>query len=87
MNSENIWLGQPAYVGIVLKKFKMDRSIPVGTPVEIGTKLVVAKDGDNLVDQQLYQSTVGSLFYLSTKTRPDTAYIVGNVARFSSKAI
>ena len=79
MNSENIWIGQPAYVGIVLKKFEMDRSKPVGTPVEIGTKLVVAKDGDNLVDQQLYQSTVGSLFYLSTKTRPDTAYVVGNL--------
>ena len=58
----------------------------MGTPVEIGTKLVVAKDGDNLVDQELYQSTVGSLFYLSAKTKPDIAYAVGNVARFSSKA-
>ena len=53
--------------------------------MEIGTKLVVAKDGDNLVDQELYQSTVGSLFYLSAKTKPDIAYAVGNVARFSSK--
>ena len=58
---------------------------PVGTLVEIGTKLVKAKDGDNLVDQELYQSAVGTLLYLSTKTRPDIAYAVGNVARFSSK--
>ena len=33
----------------------MDNSKPVGIPVEIGTKLVKAKDGDNLVDQELYQ--------------------------------
>ena len=63
----------------------MNNSKPVGTPVEIGTKLVKAKDGNNLVDQELYQSAVGSLLYLLTKTRPYIAYAVGNVAHFSSK--
>ena len=38
-----------------------------------------------MVDQELYQSAVGSLLHLSTKTRPDIAYAFGNVARFSSK--
>ena len=85
LNSGNIWIGQPAYFRKVLKKFKMDNSKPVGTPVEIGTKLVKPKDGDNLVDQELHQSDVGSLLYLSTKTRPDIAYAVGNVSLFSSK--
>ena len=33
----------------------MNNSKPVGTPVEIGTKLVKTKDGDNFVDQELYQ--------------------------------
>ena len=33
----------------------MDNPKPVGTPVEIETKLVKAKEGDNLVDQELYQ--------------------------------
>ena len=63
----------------------MDNSKPVGTPVEIGTKLVKPKDGNNLLDQEFYQSAVGSLLYLSTKTRPDIAYAVGNVVYFSSK--
>ena len=85
MKSRNIWIGQPAYIRKVLKKFEIDNSKLVGTPVEIGTKLVKAKDEDNLVDQELYQSAVGSLLYLSTKIRPDIAYAVGNVACFSSK--
>ena len=53
--------------------------------MEIGTKLVKGKDGDNLVDEELYQSAVGCLLYLSTNTKPDIACSVGNVARFSSK--
>ena len=76
LNSGTIWVEQPAYVRKVLKKFEMDNSKPVGTPVEIGTKLVKAKDEDNLVD-----------LYLSTKTRPDIACAVGNVAYFLSKPI
>ena len=51
----------------------MDNSKPVETPVEIGTKLVKANDGENLIDQELYQSAVGILLYLSTKTRPNIA--------------
>ena len=49
----------------------MDNTRPVETTVEVGTKLVKAKNGDNLVDQKLCQSAIRSLLYLSTKTRAD----------------
>ena len=44
-----------------------------------------ASDDEDAVEQQLYQSLVGSLMYLSVCTRPDLAYAVGILARFSSK--
>ena len=80
-----IWIGQPAYTRSLLEKFSMQSSKPVTTPMETGSKLVKSNETDKLVDQEMYQSAVGQLLYLSTRTRPDIAYAVGNVARFSSK--
>ena len=40
-------------------------------------------DGDAMTDSWNYWSVVGMLLYLSTNTRPDIAYSVSQVARFS----
>ena len=42
-------------------------------------------DDEVSVDQPLYQSAVGSLMYLSVCSRPDIAYAVNTLAKFSSK--
>ncbi len=65
------WIGQPAYTESLLKKFSMQDCKPVGTPVDVNTKLVKATDEEVCVDQQLYQSAIGSLMYISISTRPD----------------
>ena len=44
-----------------------------------------AADDSDEVNQGLYQSAVGSLIYRSSRTRPDIAYAVSNVAQFSAK--
>ena len=82
---KSVWIGQPAYTENLLKKFGMHDCKPVSTPMDIGSKLVIATDEDVCVDQQLYQSAIGSLMYLSVSSRPDITYAVGNLARFSSK--
>lgn len=80
-----IWLGQSTYCNNVLKKFNMSDCKPVDTPVETSCNLSIGDDTDELVDPELYQSCIGSLLYMSIKTRPDIAYAVGNVAKFCSK--
>ena len=69
----------------MLQKFGMHDSKAVRTPVNPDVKLVPCKSRDDVCNQQLYQAVVGSLLYLSTKTRPDIAYAVSSVARFCAK--
>ena len=68
--SGNIWIGQPVYTNN-LKRFGMQDCKAVSTPVDTSTKLVKATSDDECIDQQLYQSAIGSLLYLSVSTRPD----------------
>lgn len=79
------WMGQPTYIQKLLTKIGMNDSKPVKTPVDPGHRLVKANEDEEALDQPLYQSVVGSLMYLATCTRPDIAYAVGMLARFSSK--
>lgn len=80
-----VWIGQPNYTKKVAERFGLQDAKPVSTPIEPGAKLVKAKDKQNLVDQWMYQSAVGSLLYLSVATRPDITYAVCKVARFSAE--
>ena len=78
----DIWMGQPNYTENLLKKCNMQDSKPVSTPADASQKLVKAADGEDCINQQQYQSIIGSLMYLS---RPDITYSVSNLARFSSQ--
>ena len=82
--SGDVWIGQSAYICQVLERFGMQDAKSVGTPVDTSTKLVKAVEDDVMFDKGVYQSAVGCLLYLSTGTRPDIAFAVGNVARFSA---
>ena len=83
--SGKIWIGQPVYTAEVLKRFQMENSKSTETPIDNGTKLTKATEDSKLFNQELYQSAIGRLLYLSTRTRPDIAYAVSNVTRFCSK--
>ena len=63
----------------------MDQSNPTDTPIEVGSKLMKGREDEECCDRELYQSVVGCLLYLSTRTRPDIAFAVGSVARHSAK--
>ena len=81
---EGIWIGQPAYIQTLVKKFGMEHCKSANTPVTPGTKMLKATEQSEIVDATLYQSAVGSLLHLSGWTRPDIAFAVNNVARFCS---
>jgi len=80
--SGSIWIGQPSYIDKLLQTSDMNDSKPVASPVNCDVKLVPCDNTEDVYNQQRYQAVVGSLLYLSTKTRPDIAFAVSSVARF-----
>ncbi|KAL1223418.1 Retrovirus-related Pol polyprotein from transposon TNT 1-94 [Cardamine amara subsp. amara] len=80
-------LSQQAYLEKVLRKFSMDQSKPVQTPMGCHFKLSSRKEEEKAeteaeMKQVPYSNAVGSLMYAMVGSRPDLAYTVGLVSRF-----
>ncbi|GJV69782.1 zinc finger, CCHC-type containing protein [Tanacetum coccineum] len=75
-----ITIKQTGYINKILKETSMMDSNDAKIPMDPGTKLVKAEDG-NSVDATYYRSLIGSLRYL-LHTRPDLSYSVGLLSRF-----
>jgi hypothetical protein len=76
-----IVMKQEVYAKNIIQKF-MPGCNAVNTPMVPGT--VLTNEGEPLPNDNEYAAIVGSLLYLSVKTRPDIAYAVGVLARFMS---
>ncbi|WVZ76499.1 hypothetical protein U9M48_024474 [Paspalum notatum var. saurae] len=70
---EGTFVYQAKYTRDILKKFNMDYSKPMTTPMSINTALDADEDGE-VVDQKEFQGMIGSLLYL-TATRPDIQFV------------
>jgi hypothetical protein len=66
----------------MLKKFQMEDSSSVSTPMVVGYKLS-KHDISPDVDQRTYLSMIGSLLYITT-SRPNIMQAVGMVGRYQS---
>nr|GEV37625.1 ribonuclease H-like domain, reverse transcriptase, RNA-dependent DNA polymerase [Tanacetum cinerariifolium] len=75
-----ITIKQTGYINKILKETSMMDSNETKIPMDPGTKLVKAEDG-NPVDATYYRSLIGSLRYL-LHTGPDFSYSVGLLSRF-----
>jgi hypothetical protein len=80
--SEGIFLSQETYLREMLKRFQMEDSKPMSTPMVTGCKL--RKDDDSPdVDQSSYRSMIGILLYIIA-SRPDIMHVVGIVGRYQA---
>ena len=82
-------LSQRQAIVDMLKKFDMEDCKPVGTPLDPGSKLSIADSPQTIEDAAVmrskpYAEAVGTLMYIAIATRPDIAYAVGVLSRFSS---
>nr|XP_016453182.1 PREDICTED: uncharacterized mitochondrial protein AtMg00810-like [Nicotiana tabacum] len=75
-------IGQQKYIKELLKRFDMEASKVIDTPIATATRLDMDEPGSP-VNQTMYRGIIGSLLYL-TASRPDIIFSIGLCARFQS---
>ncbi|CAM8907757.1 unnamed protein product [Rhodiola kirilowii] len=88
---KGIFVHQSSYTERILKRFNMDESHPLSLPMVVRS-LNVTKDpfrprekDEELLDPDVpYLSAIGALMYLTSYTRPDIAFSINLLARYSS---
>lgn len=79
-----IKLSQPAYIDKVLEKFHVDKANAVSTPMKEAAPLVQRTEGEASNSEiERYQGMIESLMFSMVETRPDIAFAVSVVSRFS----
>ncbi|GKE34833.1 hypothetical protein Tco_1454155 [Tanacetum coccineum] len=79
---KGIIITQSHYIKKILKKFKCDDCCPISTPLDPTIKLM--PNTGRVVDQLEYSREIGCLMYAMTSIRPDIAYDVGKLSRYTS---
>lgn len=86
-NKRELLLSQPHYIVNTLHRFQMSSCHPISTPADPHSHLTASMSPTTpetvaLMAGTPYKEAIGSLIYLTTCTRPDIAYAVGQAARF-----
>ena len=79
---DGIFINQAKYIKKIIKKFGMELSKEISTPMSPTYRLDKDEDGIN-VDQMLYQGIIRLLLYLIA-SRPDILFSICVCARFQS---
>nr|GEW34189.1 hypothetical protein [Tanacetum cinerariifolium] len=80
--NKEIVITQSHYIEEILKKFECEDYSMVSTPMDLLEKL--KPNTGKPVDQLKYSRAIDCLMYAMTSTRPDIAYAVGRLSRFTS---
>ncbi|GJV40579.1 zinc finger, CCHC-type containing protein [Tanacetum coccineum] len=80
--SNRIAISQSYYIEKVLKKFNYFDCTPVNTAMDTSEKLM--PNNGQTVSQLEYSRVIGCLMYAITYTRPDIAFAVGKLSRYTS---
>ncbi|KAJ9538032.1 hypothetical protein OSB04_030765 [Centaurea solstitialis] len=76
-----ITISQSHYIEKMLNKFNLKDCSPIGTPMDPTIKLMPNKGVP--VNQLEYSRAIGSLMYAMLSTRPDIAFAVGKLSRYT----
>lgn len=81
---KTLMIYQSAYTQKIIKKFRIDMKT-LSVPVDPHATLSPSEQNDEELSNMLYCEAVGSLVFLATVSRPNTAYAVNSVSKYLSK--
>ena len=84
--THSILINQARYISDILQRFQLDTANPVSTPADTHNPLQASQGPDDtlLPPSVPYREAVGCLMYAMVLTRPDIAFAVSRVAKFTS---
>ena len=74
-------LSQEQYIEKILKRFEHFDCKPVSTPYDPSSQL--KKSREHSIIQTEYAHRIGSLMYLENYAKPNTAYAIGRLRRYT----
>lgn len=82
---KTISVNQQGYISRMLRRFGMEDCKTTTSPVNSSINLSELKEEEAITEKRFpYREAVGCLNYIAQISRPDIAYIVGNLARFAN---
>ncbi|KAE9310895.1 hypothetical protein PR003_g20157 [Phytophthora rubi] len=82
---ESIKISQGKYAREILEKFGYQDAHAVGNPMETNMRLAPLEKDEKSETSFPYREAIGMLMYLTTSTRPDLAFTLGQLSRFVGK--
>lgn len=77
-----ITISQSKYAREILQKFGYSEAHSVGNPMEVNVSLAPLDEDETTDSSFPYREAIGMLMYLATSTRPDLAFVLGQLSRF-----
>ena len=83
--SRKLWITQREYTSEVLKRFRMEDTRTVSTPMDKSTLAQLEVEDDQVSEGVPYRQAIGSLIYLVSCTRPDLAFTIRRLSQYLDK--
>ena len=83
--SRKVFIAQQEYITEVLKRFRMESTRTVSTPMDKSTLVQLDAPGEQVGPNVPYRQAIGSLIYLVSCTRPDLAFTVRRLSQYLEK--
>ena len=86
INSKIITISQPGYVETIIERFQIDTSTSKYPSKVTFSHYDIADDHPSKQEQSFFIKIVGSLLFLSTRSRPDISFHVNYLSQFMKSA-